>query len=97
VTVTIWVRPGRPRQASGPGAPTPFYVGLTIRRYSGQNPAVLHRSEAAPEAGIEGCNRNSSDKVTVPFVKSGKIRLQAGMSKFMNSVRSYVGRLTGKR
>ena len=46
LTVTIWVRPGRSRQASGPSAPTPFYVGLTVSCRSGRNPAVPHhRSE----------------------------------------------------
>ena len=91
LTVTIWVRPGRSRQASGPSAPTPFYVGLTVSCRSGRNPAVPHHRSETKE-----CNRNSSDKVTVLFVKCNKIALQAGMSKFLNSIRSYVRGLTGK-
>jgi hypothetical protein len=163
VTVTVWVRPGRPAvpdgQASDVGQPknpriqnnrqgkgrekgrgwsqsgprwdqqSPLYVGFTIRR-NGQRPwqpsdgprsfaaactdpfllsggdvapgrndalpsgiaTVIDRSDGTPQE----CNRNSSDKVTVPFVKCDKIALQAGMSKFLNSVRSYVRGLTGK-
>jgi hypothetical protein len=109
VTVTIWVRPGRPRQTSAAGAsgidqPAPFYVGLVIRR-KGRRPwqpsdgplnSAAPGSSRDPFLPSEDCNRNSSDKVTVPFVKRNKIRLQAGMSKFMNNVRSYVRRLSGK-
>jgi len=133
VTVTIWIRPGRPKQVAGAGAPGadapgPFYVGLTIRR-EGRRPwqssdgplnsvasshppslalssgerAALGQSEAAPErslgrSGVKSPdgNRNSSDKVTVDFVKRNKIALQAGMSKFMNSIQSYVRGLIGK-
>lgn len=53
---------------------------------------ALDRSDAAPRE----CNRNSSDIVTVPFVKCNKIALQAGMSKFINRIRSYVRGLAGK-
>jgi len=162
VTVTVWVRPGRPPATytsqlagSGPdgfgsqGEPQlhlpfeaqsflaarrpnrrPFYVGVTIRR-KGRRPwqvsgrpshpaassptpdavlpggqdATFDRRGALPgESGFETeecnrnfdeCNRNSCDNVTVPFVKPDKNAWQAGMSKFINSVRSYVGRLTG--
>jgi hypothetical protein len=161
VTVTVWVRSGRPpvpgRQASGVGQPkdervqrkrpgkgqertqpgpwwdqrSPLYVGFTIR-CNGRRPWQLPdgprnsaavdsrpslflpgggdvapgRNDAAPsqtappldrsDATNQECNRNSSDKVTGDFVKCNKIALQAGMSKFLNSVRNYVRGLAGK-
>ena len=159
VTVTVWVRPGRPPATdtsplagSGPegfrsqGEPQlhvpleaqgfltarrpnrcPFYVGVTIRRKgrrpwqpsdgpwdpaasssppdavppsgkdatSGRNEAPLGGTGVGISVEIGECNRNSCDNVTVICVKSDKNPWHPGMSKFMNSVRSYVGRLTG--
>jgi len=63
---------------------------------SGQNEAVLHLDGVENDVGKKECNRNSSDKVTVPFVKRDKNALQAGMSKFVNKMRSYVQGLTRK-
>ncbi|HXJ95737.1 MAG TPA: hypothetical protein VMT20_23090 [Terriglobia bacterium] len=106
VAVTIRRKGRRPWQASdGPrhsatSSPTPDAVPP-----SGPD-ATFDRNQALPgESGaetekcnrnFEKCNRNSCDNVTVQFVKPGKNAWQAGMSKFMNSVRSYVRRLTGK-
>lgn len=59
---------------------------------SGRNAAALER----PSLRNEECNRNSSDKSSVPLVKCNKIAWQAGMSRLISRIGSYVRALTRK-